>query len=75
MVHNANSLEDCMEEIAKNDCISMEKAQLELKVARGTLGSYMAVLHVPRYKFPLDRRAYITLADFDRIRQAINDNR
>jgi hypothetical protein len=64
-----------MGEIQKSDCISMEKAQGELNVARGTLSSYMAVLHVPRYKFPLDRKAYITLADFDRVRQAIDDNR
>ncbi len=64
-----------MSEVKKSDCISLEKAQETLNVARGTLNSYMALLAVPRYKFPLDRRAYITLADFERVKQAIEENR
>jgi phage gp36-like protein len=70
-----NILENHMNEVKKADCISMEKAQEALKVARGTLSSYMAVLHIPRYKFPLDRRAYITLTDFELVKQAIEENR
>lgn len=64
-----------MSELKKADCVSLEKAQEALGVARGTLNSYMALLQVPRYKFPLDRRAYITRTDFERVKQALEENR
>lgn len=75
MKSNTIVVENLMSEVKKADCISLEKAQEALNVARGTLNSYMALLAVPRYKFPLDRRAYMTLADFDRVKQAIAENR
>lgn len=64
-----------MNDLKKAECISLERAQAELNIARGTLNSYMALLSVPRYKFPLDRRAYITLIDFERVKRAIDENR
>jgi hypothetical protein len=72
---NTIVVENLMSEVKKTDCISLEKAQETLNVARGTLNSYMALLAVPRYKFPLDRRAYITKLDFERVKQAIEENR
>lgn len=63
-----------MSEVKKTDCISLEKAQEELGIARGTLNSYMTVLAVPRYKFPLDRRTYITKSDFERVKQLWEEN-
>lgn len=62
-------------EIKRSDCISAEKAVQALQVARGTLNSYIAILGVRKYKFPLDRRTYITLKDLERIKQAIEENR
>lgn len=64
-----------MSTIKKSDCISLENAQREIGIVRGTLNAYMSVLGVPRYKFPLDRRTYITKADFERIRQLYAENR
>lgn len=72
---NTIVVENLMSSVQKSDCISVEKALEALGVARGTLNSYMAVLGVPKYKFPLDRRTYITNADFQRVKQAIEENR
>lgn len=68
-------VENLMSDLKKSDCISLEKAEEKLNITRGTLNAYTALLAVPRYKFPLDRRAYITLVDFERVKQAIEENR
>jgi ACT domain-containing protein len=64
-----------MGKLKKADCISVVQAVNEIGVARNTLYSYMRMLGVARYKFPLDKRAYITLVDFERVRLAIAENR
>jgi hypothetical protein len=72
--NNTIVLENLMSDVKKGDCISLERAQETLGVARGTLNSIMAVLSIPKYKFPLDRRSYILRSDFDRIRQFREEN-
>ena len=49
--------------------ISLQEAVEQLKVARGTLDYYLRQLKIERKKFPLDKRAYIAFADFERIKQ------
>jgi len=50
--------------------ISFEEAEDQLGVTRATLHYYMRALKVERIKFPLDKRAYMKVADFERIKQA-----
>ncbi len=64
-----------MSSLKKSDCISVENARAELGVARNTLIAYMNVLNVPTHKFPLDRKVYITLADYERVKQLMEENR
>jgi hypothetical protein len=48
--------------------ISFEEAEEALGVARATLHYYMRVLSIERKKFPLDKRAYMRVSDFERIK-------
>ena len=64
-----------MGELTKADCISFENAQKEAGVVKNTLNAYLTALGVPKHKFPLDRRVYITKSDFERVKQAIKENR
>jgi hypothetical protein len=64
-----------MSNLKKSDCISIEDALKELRVARNTLNSYTNVLNIPKHKFPLDRRVYITKTDFDRVKELMEENR
>lgn len=48
--------------------ITLEDAAIQLEVTRATLYYYLRTLSIPKHKFPLDRRAYMTVADFERIR-------
>jgi hypothetical protein len=64
-----------MTSLRKSDCISVEDALKELSVARNTLNSYMNVLNIPKHKFPLDRKVYITKNDFDRVKALMEENR
>jgi hypothetical protein len=64
-----------MDSLKKADCISIENALQALGVARNTLNSYMNVLNVPKHKFPLDRKVYITKVDFERIKELLEENR
>lgn len=64
-----------MSDLKKAECISVEVATKELNVARNTLNSYMNVLGVPKHKFPLDRRTYITKRDYERVRELLEENR
>lgn len=50
--------------------ISLENVGKELGVARGTVYYYIRQLQIQMEKFPLDRKAYITLADLERIKAA-----
>lgn len=50
--------------------ISMDDAARELNVNRSTLYYYLEQLEVKPKKFPLDRRAYIAIADLERIKAA-----
>ena len=47
--------------------ISLQEATEKLAVARGTLHYYLGRLEIERIKFPLDKRSYIRLEDFERI--------
>ena len=49
--------------------ISLQEAGEKLGVVRGTLRYYLKELEIERKKFPLDKRAYIKLEDFERIVQ------
>jgi len=71
-----NAMElNSMSDVKKVDCISIESSLEELKVSRNTLHTYMNVLGVTKYKFPFDRRNYITKIDFERVRQFIQENK
>jgi hypothetical protein len=50
--------------------ISLDDAGKELGVGRTTLYYYTKILGIETKKFPLDRRAYISRADFERIKEA-----
>ncbi len=50
--------------------ISMDDAARELNVNRSTVYYYLEQLEIKPAKFPLDRRAYIALADLERIKAA-----
>lgn len=47
--------------------ISLQEVAEKLGVARGTLSYYLEQLKIEPVKFPLDKRRYLTLADFHRI--------
>ena len=69
------TMENILSSLKKTECISVENALKELKVARNTLNSYINVLNVPKHKFPLDRKVYITIVDFERVKTLIEENR
>ena len=48
--------------------ISTQKAEEELGVSRTTMRYYIKQLSIEMRKFPLDRKAYIAVADFERIK-------
>jgi predicted DNA-binding transcriptional regulator AlpA len=50
--------------------ISMDDAARDLGVNRSTVYYYLEQLEIKPTKFPLDRRAYIALADLERIKSA-----
>jgi len=64
-----------MGDLKKSDCISVENVLKAVGVSRNTLNSYINALGVAKHKFPLDKRVYITNVDFDRVKQAIEENR
>jgi len=47
--------------------ISLQEATKKLEVARGTFDYYLRHLEIKRKRFPLDKRSYIRLDDFERI--------
>ncbi len=50
--------------------ISMDDAARELHVNRSTVYYYLEQFQIKPTKFPLDRKAYIALADLERIKTA-----
>lgn len=48
--------------------ISVDDAATQLKVARATLYYYMKTLKFQTQKFPLDRKAYLRMEDFEQIK-------
>lgn len=48
--------------------ISLDVAANQLGVARGTVHYYLRTLHISTHKFPLDRRAYLAVSDFKKIK-------
>lgn len=64
-----------MEGLKKSDCISFEDALKQTGVVKNTLNSYLNAFGVAKHKFPLDRRVYVTKSDFERVKQAIEENR
>ena len=52
----------------KERYISVKEATDKLGVARGTMRYYLGRLEIEPTKFDLDRRKYILLTDFERIR-------
>jgi len=51
----------------KERYISLREAGIKLGVVRGTLRYYMKRLDIESIKFPLDKRGYIKLEDFERM--------
>lgn len=64
-----------MSDLKKSDCIPIERVQKNLGVVRTTLNSYLNALGIQRHKFPFDRKAYITNADYSRLQQFIEETR
>lgn len=48
--------------------ITMDEASQQLGVKRGTMHYYLRSLKLKTHKFPLDRHAYLAMADFQRIK-------
>jgi hypothetical protein len=48
--------------------IALEDAAEQLKVTRATLYYYIRTLKLETKKFPLDRRAYLLVSDFNQIK-------
>lgn len=54
----------------RTEYISLDDAGKELGVGRTALYYYSKILGIETKKFPLDRRAYISRADLERIKEA-----
>jgi hypothetical protein len=54
----------------QQEYINLDDASKALGVGRTTLYYYCKILSIETKKFPLDRRAYINKADFERIKEA-----
>lgn len=50
--------------------ISLESAGVELGVSRSSIYYYIKQLSLETKKFPLDRKTYISIADFECIKDA-----
>ncbi len=48
--------------------ITMDDAAKQLGVTRGTMHYYLRTLKLRTHKFPLDRRAYLAMKDFEAIK-------
>lgn len=48
--------------------IALDDVAEQLKVTKGTLYYYIKTLKIETKKFPLDRRAYMPTADFEKIK-------
>lgn len=48
--------------------ITLDDVAEQLKVTKGTLYYYIKTLKIETKKFPLDRRAYMPVADFEEIK-------
>jgi AcrR family transcriptional regulator len=48
--------------------ITMDEAANKLGVTRATLYYYIRSLQLEKHKFPLDKRVYLSLADFEQIK-------
>ena len=55
--------------MAEAQYISLPDAARELNVTLGTLHYYIRRLSLKSQKFPLDKRAYLEMADFERIKE------
>jgi hypothetical protein len=64
-----------MADFKKSDCISFEEALKQAGVVKSTFNAYINALGVPKHKFPLDKRVYITKLNFERVKQAIEENK
>jgi biotin operon repressor len=64
--------ESAQEEPPKKEAtfISINKAGEELGVDRTTVYNYVKRLQIEMHKFPLDRKAYITLKSLEQIKAA-----
>lgn len=49
--------------------ITLDDVAEQLKVTKGTLYYYIKTLKIETKKFPLDRRAYMPMADFEKIKE------
>ncbi len=64
-----------MADIAKEDCLTVDQAALDLGISRATLYTHLNYLGIQRHKFPFDRRTYVLKVDIDRVRNFIKENR
>lgn len=48
--------------------ITMDEAATKLGVTRATLYYYIRSLKLEKHKFPLDKRVYLSLSDFEQIK-------
>lgn len=64
-----------MANIAKEDCLTVDQAALNLGISRASLYTYLNYLGIQRHKFPFDRRTYVLKTDIERVRQFVEENR
>ncbi len=64
-----------MEEPTKAECISLQNMLSEIQISKNTLYAYINALGIQRRRFPFDRRIYIKITDFERIKQFIKETK
>ncbi len=64
-----------MQQVAKEDCLTIEQAATEVKASKASLYNYMNILGIQRYKFPFDRRTYVAKTDVEHIKEFLEKNR
>jgi hypothetical protein len=56
-------------QVAKSDCLSIDKAVQEIGVSKTAFYKYIKHLGIASHKFPFDRKGYVLKSDVERIRQ------
>lgn len=62
-------------EVKKEDCLNIDEAKTRIGRTKQSLYNYMNMLGVQRYRFPYDRRTYISKVDVERIEKFMKESK